>query len=78
MPDLQPTQNVNPHTMHIPTNTKSTHINQTHSPRDDIMPPVTMFKQNQANNNGHRNVVTFHQTIQQNPTITEPQWFVQI
>ena len=46
MPDLQPTQEINLHTIHTKTKAKSTHINKTSLPRDNIMPPVTMFEQN--------------------------------
>ena len=45
MPDLQPTQDVNPHTIHTQTNARSTQINKAHSHRDNIMPPVTTFEQ---------------------------------
>ena len=44
MPDLQPTQDISPHSIHMQTNAKSTSIKQTHSIIDNIKPPVTTFK----------------------------------
>ena len=45
VPDLHPTQDANPHTIHTQINTMSTHMNKTHSPRANIMPSVTTFEQ---------------------------------
>ena len=44
-PDLQPTKDVNLHTIHTQTNTKSTNIKKTHLLRDNTTSPVTTFEQ---------------------------------
>ena len=44
-PNLQPTKDISPHNTSTPTNTKSTNINKTHPPRDNITPSLATFNQ---------------------------------